>query len=218
MRLQKSCQAGIPMQINEIKADIEWLEGAIRKEKQKATDLKESVNLGERFNVRTFENFNAEAQPKAYGICKRYADRFFDIKDGEKNSLVLIGNCGTGKTHLVASITNQLVDNGIPVLFGTFAEHLDRIKAEFGSNGTYLEKMKSATLLVVDDYGKERNGEWNKEVWYTVLNARYERKLPTIITTNLSALEFAEYNGNAVQSRLAEMSVIVKVEGKDWRK
>ena len=203
----------------ELRADIEWLENAIARRNAKAERTRESSVVGDRFKGRTFDNFDESAQPKAYGVCKRFADRFDTLKGKEKNSIVLMGNCGTGKTHLVASITNQLCDNGVKVLYGTYAEHLNRLKQEFGrgGSGSYLEKMQTTPLLVVDDYGKENDTSWGTEIWFLVINARYERMLPTIITTNMSQREFAEANGNAVKSRLNEMSVFVEVEGKDWR-
>lgn len=208
----------LKLEIRQIKAEIEWLEDAIARRNARAERTRNVEMVGDRFRNRTFENFDETAQPKAYGICKRYAENFNTLRSAEKNSLVLMGNCGTGKTHLVASITNVLIDRGIEVLYGTYADHLNRIKAEFGKGGNYLEQMQTCPLLVVDDYGKEKEGEWTDEIWYSVINARYERMLPIIITTNLSALEFLNSNGNAVQSRLGEMAVTVKVEGKDWRR
>lgn len=202
----------------ELRAEIEWLEDAIRRRNAKAERTRNVALVGDRFRNRTFENFDESAQPKAYGICKRYAENFDNLRGAEKNSLVLIGNCGTGKTHLVASITNVLIDRGIKVLYGTYTDHLNKIKAEFGTNGNYLEQMQTAPLLVVDDYGKEKEGAWTDEIWFSVINARYERMLPTIITSNLSPVEFGESNGNAVQSRLSEMAMIMRVEGKDWRR
>lgn len=209
---------GHSLKIAELRAEIEWLEDAIKRRNARAERTRSASLVGDRFKERTFENFDESAQPKAYGICKRYADNFDNLKDGEKNSIVLMGNCGTGKTHLACAITNQLIDRGVAVLFGTYADHLNKIKAEFGSGGNYLEQMQTAPLLVVDDYGQEKLSEWVDEIWYSVVNYRYEHRLPMIITSNLSPIQFMQSNGNAIQSRFSEMSAIVKVEGKDWRR
>ena len=77
------------------------------------------------------------------------------------------------------------------------------------------------SLLVLDDLGKEKPSEWVEETLYEIINARYVRRLPVIITTNvgLKAVETRyPWNGEAIVSRLFEMCAGVKVGGDDWRR
>jgi DNA replication protein DnaC len=75
--------------------------------------------------------------------------------------------------------------------------------------------------LVLDDLGKEKPSEWAEEKLYEIVNARYVRSLPIIITTNvgLKAVE-ARYpwNGEAIVSRLFEMCRGAQLGGEDYRR
>ena len=68
---------------------------------------------------------------------------------------------------------------------------------------------------------KEKPSEWVEETLYEIINARYVRKLPVVITTNvgLKAVETRyPWNGEAIVSRLFEMCIGAKVEGEDHRR
>lgn len=184
-----------------------------------AQRLKASSDLGKRFSDRTFGNFDVNRNREAYGIATTYAERE-DLFESSRNCLILLGDVGTGKTHLAAAITNTLIDRGIPVLFGTFTEHLQHIKDEFdnASTDTYLSKMKSTPMLVLDDVGKERRSEWTQSILFDVINYRYEHLLPIVITGNFDDSGLYNYAGNAVASRLNEMSIAVHTKGTDYRR
>lgn len=192
--------------------------GLIQKLAGEAQRLKEASNLGERFSNRTFGNFEARRDPNAFAMCRDYAnnDNLFRTK---KNSLILVGGVGSGKTHLAAAITNTLIDRGIPALFNTYSEHLEHIREEYDHTGQkkYLSMMKNTPMLVLDDVGKERKTDWTQQILFDVVNYRYEHMLPVIVTTNYNFDDFANYVGNAIFSRLYEMSGAVATKGGDYR-
>lgn len=168
---------------------------------------------GMRTIERTFATFDVSKQPKAYHICKDYAD---NRQMGK--GLLIMGNYGTGKTHLVTAIANALLDVGIPALYDTWAGHLQKLKDEFVCDERkYLTLMKRVDILIIDDLGKDKPTEWNNEVLFEVINSRYEHKKPVIITTNATTRELEERNP-AVFSRLCEMCDMVIMTGKDYRK
>lgn len=193
--------------------------GMIQKLAGEAQRLKESSNLGERFSNRTFGNFDPRRDRLAFESCRDYAnnDELFQHK---RNSLMILGGVGSGKTHLAAAISNCLIDRGIPVLFGTFSDHLEHIREEFDHTGLrkYLSQMKSTPMLVLDDLGKEKKTEWSQQILFDVINYRYEHLLPTIITSNFNVDELGSYVGKAVFSRLFEMSAAVQTSGSDYRR
>lgn len=192
--------------------------GTIQKLAGEAQRLKESSNLGARFENRTFGNFDTRRDQNAYRSCLAYSNRENLFSDS-RNSLLILGGYGSGKTHLAAAISNSLIDRGIPVLFSTFSEHLERIKEEFDHTGQrkHLSMMKTTSMLVLDDVGKEKKSEWSDSVLFDVINYRYEHKLPFILTTNLNEDELEKRIGGAVFSRMCEMCTSVTTAGKDYR-
>lgn len=196
---------------------LAWLEDALERERQRAEHIKGASNLGKRFMTRTFLTFDAERDPNAYEQCLAYAK--LDSFDTERNSLMIIGEYGTGKTHLAAAISNKLIDEGIPVLFDTFTDHLNKLKAEFDSGSRkYLQQMKEIPMLVLDDVGKEKQTDWTRSVMFDVINYRYEHMTPIVITSNLSTKQLEEYLGGACYSRMCEMCKGVKTTGGDYRR
>jgi DNA replication protein DnaC len=72
-------------------------------------------------------------------------------------------------------------------------------------------------LVVLDDIGQEKASDWTAETIYTLVNARYESMLPTIVTTNLTGAELAASPYWPVISRLAEDGELVRIEAEDHR-
>lgn len=197
---------------------VDWYQGMIREKSAEAQRLKERSNLGARFEGRTFGNFDPRFNRTAFYICRDYSNRE-DLFEGTRNSLILLGGYGTGKTHLAAAIANDMISKGIPVLFGTFSEHLERIRSEFDTKGakTYLGKMKYTPLLVLDDVGKEKATEWTEQILFDVINYRYEHMLPFVLTSNLTEEQLGNYVGGAVYSRMCEMCIEADTGNDDRR-
>ncbi len=102
--------------------------------------------------------------------------------------LVLLGESGTGKTHLAAGIANFCQQNGHEALFVIVPDLLDHLRATFApqSATTYdrrFEQVRNAPILVLDDLGTENMTPWVREKLYQLFNHRYNTKLPTVITT-----------------------------------
>lgn len=201
-----------------VETTLEHHDGIITVLANEALRIKERSNLGKRFADRTFANFEKRRDPQAYNQCLAYSNRE-NLFSEKRNSLMIFGPVGSGKTHLSASIANDFAERGIPTLFGTYSEHLEHIKDEFDSAGAneYLRDMKTMMVLVIDDIGKEKQTEWTQQILFDVVNYRYEHLLPIIITTNFSAEQLAEYVGHPVWSRLYEMSNGVTTAGSDYR-
>ena len=198
--------------------------GVIQKRLEEPEKLLEASNLGERFKGRTFASFDAKRDREAFDACSKYANAE-KLLELQRNSLLIAGGYGSGKTHLAAAVTNALIDRGIQVLFGTAIEHFDKIRNDFENTGInrYLASMKSANVLVIDDLGKEKKSDWTTQVLFDVVNFRYEHKMPIIITTNLVSEDGEDFSaltnhvGGAVYSRICEMCNIVVTKSGDYR-
>lgn len=227
-----------------------------KKRQEEAERLQRKINklikdsgIRGRFLNRTFEHFEVnEENRRAYEAAKRYADNFrgmlpkkgpdgiVDPPEIECNGLFITGSYGTGKTHLVTAISNQLIREGIPVICMTMIDLLARIKQTFdrSDEATEAEIMKiyeEVPLLVIDDIGSEQPSEWGSTKIFAIINARYEAYMPTIVTTNYAGDDLIRRmtpigpNGRPLDSRnaektldrLYEMCVGIEMNWESWR-
>ena len=141
----------------------------------------------------------------------------------EGGSLYLWGSNGTGKTTLAAAIARQLIDRK-PLMVGAVQLLID-LQSTYGTpdrEADILEKYSSAPLLVIDDLGKEQQTEWTASRLYAIVDARYGRLLPTIVTSNFRVDELLgrvrdQSTASAIVSRLAGMSKQIHLGGQDRR-
>jgi len=168
----------------------------------------------------TFKNFQrVQGATDAYIASTEFAKE-------PKGWLVIYGINGNGKTHLAAAIANQLLAKGKVVLFLNVPELLDYLRDAFNpkrdwdeSALSYEERfttIKTAPVLILDDFGAESETAWANEKLYQLLNYRTDTALPTVITTNLKLEDFEE----RLHSRLANRLIgkIVKNAAPDFRR
>lgn len=135
-------------------------------------------------------------------------------------SLTLLGPTGTGKTHQAWGVINGLTESGL-TLHWEFATAADiyagmRPRHEVDSEAVF-ERYADAPLLIVDDLGAAKDSDWTEEVNYRLINHRYDRMLPTLMTSNVPVSELKPKLGERVASRLREMTTRVVLEGPDRR-
>ena len=197
--------------------------------KRKIDRLITGSGVGKRFLQRTFENYSCnEESVNAFMKAKDYADNF------EKNSkdgmgLYIEGTNGTGKTHLAVAIGLQLMNQGIPVICRTSVDMLADIRKAYDdeklSEAEILSVYKNVDLLIIDDLGKEQCTRWTVSILYSILNDRYEKMRPTIITTNYNeselkaklTIEGDSSNVDAIISRLRESTQVITMVWEDYR-
>lgn len=153
--------------------------------------------------------------------AKGYADHFEDFsRDGI--GLLLTGGVGTGKSTIAAGIANTLLQNGYTARFTNFsyiAEDLEGLKGY--EKIEKLMKLVRHRLLVIDDFGIERQTSTMKELVYKVINMCYEAKTPLIITTNIPLADFAkstETMDERLYDRILERCHPIKMEGDSRRR
>lgn len=208
----------------------EEIEKVKREKRQKIEKLFELSKMGERFKKRNFSSFIANEQNKqAYDIAKAFVKNF-DKAEKEGLGIMFTGNYGAGKTHLACSIAIELINKGIPVIYGTAITLLGKIKESYENKDinewNLLDLYSTTDLLIIDDLGKEKPSEWVLEKLYYIINQRYENLKPVIITTNYDSdtlknrltIKDNSSTAEAIISRLNEMCTGIYMNCEDYRK
>lgn len=96
------------------------------------------------------------------------------------------------------------------------------LRREFGHSDSPLSdrvhRLRSHRgIVVLDDLGREKASDWTAEVLYVLVNDRYEARLPTVVTSNLTREEMVTTGYWPVMSRLAEDGILVEVQSPDQR-
>ena len=133
--------------------------------------------------------------------------------------LCLTGATGTGKTHLALAATAVIAEQHTAVYYANTADLIAELRASVNSPYDPLQPAMTATLLVLDDYGAERNTAFADEQLTRLLAHRYDRRLPTIITTNLTPDELTASRPR-IASRILDSTVttLLAMTGPDYRK
>lgn len=159
-------------------------------ESERQARLQRYSNLGA-LSRYTFVRLSSPS-PDGSGRRERYlhavdaARRFAAQPEGW---LVLLGESGSGKTHLAAAIANEAIAGGRAALFLVVPDLLDHLRAAFAPDtetgyDRFFEQVRNAPLLILDDLGVQSPTPWAEEKIYQLINHRSNLRLPTVFTVS----------------------------------
>lgn len=144
----------------------------------------------------------------------------------ENLGLLFWGRPGNGKTFAAACIANALLERcepGAPSVkmttFGTVLNRLPGMSAQ--EKDWYLGSFRTCDLLILDDFGMERQTEYAREQVFNLIDGRYLARRPLIVTTNLSLKEMknpADLGQQRIYDRILELCIPVCFDGDSLRK
>ncbi len=168
------------------------------------------------FKEMTFSSFSvqgrlglADEQIRSLQYALSQAQQFAGSPRGW---LVLMGSYGCGKTHLAAAVANACVEFGMNTIFLTVPDLLDWLRFSYDAPDTSFEErfdeLRNAGLLVLDDLGAQNSTKWAVEKLFQIVDYRYARKLPTVVTTNLDLEDLDD----RIRSRLQDPDLVTRVQ------
>ena len=102
--------------------------------------------------------------------------------------LCFLGDYGSGKTHLAASIANDLNERGKDVMFATAPDLLDYLRQAFDpqSHSRFDKRFRDvlhAPILILDDLSLASATGWAQEKLFQIIDYRYLSRSPTVFTS-----------------------------------
>ena len=140
-----------------------------------------------------------------------------------KKGFYIQGDVGRGKTLLASCIFNHFI-NYMNVKFVKVGDLIYKAREIYNGGEFNIDKFKEVDVLILDDFGVEKPTEFAEGIILSIIDYRYERLLPTFITSNIPVNKIIEYylkHGRRLESRLTGengMCMVVTLDGKDRRK
>lgn len=146
---------------------------------------------------------------------------------GRGNNLVIAGQSGVGKSHIVQSVGRAACVLGYRVRYTTSADLLRDLTASLADHSLpqRLRYYSNFELLIIDEFGFDKieraESAQAASLLYKVVDSRGPSR-STAMVTNISFEAWADYLGDAplamaILDRLVDGAIVLKIEGRSYR-
>ena len=164
-----------------------------------------------KFNARTIDRVQIQTLAEGEFISRH-------------ENLVMVGQSGLGKSHLIQGIGRQACVLDYRVRYTTSAALLSDLTACLADKTlpSRLRYYSRFDLLIIDEFGLDRNESPQAvSLLYKVIDARTQQR-STAVVTNIDFEAWGEYLGDAplamaLLDRLVDGAIILKLKGKSFR-
>jgi DNA replication protein DnaC len=154
----------------------------------------------------TLENWQAQTETD-----EAHLDRVRAFIRARRGFLVMLGDLGTGKSHVAAAITRNFKHP----LFVKQSEMLRRLRSSYRDKAARdpVDEAQDADLLVLDEMGLSAGGRDELPMLHDVLDHRYNERKPTVLTGNITFDEMQDVVGARMADRFRESAFAVLMFG-----
>jgi DNA replication protein DnaC len=168
----------------------------IKKQQEKTIRELKDKGITERYFNASWDNWIADTPKKKNAIDK--------AKRAWNENLLFAGKNGTGKTYLAMCLTKD---------GATYTEEMEifrEIRGDFDNEQNILDYYSSCKLLIIDEVGRQNKKElsdFERNIFFEIINRRWNNCLPTTLITNMEMKEIANLLGAAILDRLRPILV-----------
>ena len=171
-------------------------------------------NLDKAFS--NFEEWSCKSKEMKFKATGYYKS-FGSIRGDRRNSILLCGNPGSGKTHIALALANNFLKHDTRVVYMSYRDVITSLKQNMIDEEYYkktLSKYQTCEILLLDDLYKGKVNETDVNIMFELINYRYLNHLPIIVSTEFTLEKLLSFD-EAIGSRIYEMSknFIVEIEG-----
>lgn len=189
-----------------------------------------NANIPPRFLGRELKTYFPKKEPSQEN-AKKLAAKFIDDYPSVDNGLLFQGSAGVGKTLILCSIGNSLInERNFDVYYIDWNDLNREMKSgedttnrDFSNIGQLIERLVKVRLLLFDELGSSRPSPWVLDNIYYLINNRYNENKITLFATNYfdkkvgNEETLTERIGERIRSRIYEMATTVEILGCDNR-
>lgn len=150
--------------------------------------------------------------------CRKYVFEWDEMK-ADNLGILFYGDNGIGKSFYASCIYNALLDKRVTAGFTSTANLVNALG--IWDKSEIFDAIARVKLLVLDDFGAERDTSYSAELMYSVIDSRYKSGLPTIITTNIALADMESEEDmwrRRIYDRIIEMCPIkIRMTGESRR-
>lgn len=192
-------------------------------------DFEDGSLINQKLKKAMFQNYVPPSKQltEAKEACEQYV-RTFNKKVGK--NIMLVGDYGTGKSHLAVAMTKELMRRGVSACFITEEKLFTKLKATYNRKSEMTEDelltmLSKMDCLVIDDLGAEKEPDdeeelkkhkWAQKKLFEIIDSRIGRH--TIYTTNhaVTAL-YGIYNERIFSRIFDDETEVIEMNGNNYR-
>ncbi len=171
-------------------------------------------NLGALTQLR-FNSMDSNGRSTKLEAQQRFSQAYqaaIEYADGPQGWLLFIGAGGSGKTHLLAAIVNRSIERETPAFYISVPDLLDHLRSTFApsseiSYDELFEHVRNIPLLALDDLGAHATTPWAQEKLNQILNHRFNRQMPTMISLSVPLGQLDEQ----LRARLEDHGLVMQI-------
>lgn len=139
-----------------------------------------------------------------------------------RHSLLMFGPYGVGKTGMLASCVNWLMEHEQTVLYTTAQDMIASIQDTYSDHdGLTTQQVsqwyKDAPILAIDEFWMQKNSDDRRQHVQGIIRHRYGNRLPTLFTTNLDRDGLYATWGDVTAEAVCAMAHLIPMGGEPLR-